>query len=220
MIECSKRLREIIQWIDKDIIADVGCDHAYVAVDAILEKKANKAYACDIAQGPLDHALQTIQTWHVEDQVFCILMNGIENLPKDVQQIIIAGMGSSTMISILEEGIRDDISLLLSPHKDAHLLRQYLSNSGYVIEKEKIVQEEKHFYPILKVCKGTQVISNSDIYYGHNVEESKEYRKFLQYEWNKWNSIIEKVPEKKQKEIRLRLDILNVRLQEFQTVDK
>ena len=212
MIDCSKRLQEIIQWIDEDIIADVGCDHAYVAVDAILEHKAKKAYACDIAKGPLARAKQTIETWHVENQVSCILMNGIENLPTDVEQIIIAGMGSSTMISILEEGIRDGVSLLLSPHKDAHLLRQYLMDSGFRIVKEKVVQEDSHFYPILKVCKGNQELSNSDIYYGYNVEDSKEYRQFLQYEWDKWNSIVEKVPAQKQADIRSRLNILKDRM--------
>ena len=212
MIECSKRLQEIIQWIDRDVIADIGCDHAYVVVDAILEQKAKKAYACDIAKGPLQRAKKTIDDWQVNDQVSCILMDGIENLPKDVEQIIIAGMGSSTMISILEEGIREGMSLLLSPHKDAHLLRKYLSDSGFVIEKEKIVREENHFYPILKVCKGAQTLSDSDIYYGYHVEESEEYHQYLQYEWDKWNSIVERVPEAKQAEIRIRLDILKGRL--------
>ena len=211
MIECSKRLHAIIDWIDADVIADVGCDHAYVAVDSILEHKALKAYACDIARGPLQRAQHTIDSYHVEEQVSCILMDGIENLPDDVQQIVIAGMGSSTIISILEEGVKEDVSLLLSPHKDAHLLRQYLTTHGFEIVKEKIIQEEAHFYPILKVKKGIQMLSQEDVYYGFHVEDSKEYRAFLQYEWLKWSNILKKIPEHKQEEVLKRIQILKAR---------
>lgn len=211
MIECSKRLQAIIDWIDASVIADVGCDHAYVAVDAVLEKKAKKAYACDIAKGPLQRAKHTIESYQVENQVSCILMDGIENLPEDVEQIVIAGMGSSTIISILEEGVKDHISLLLSPHKDAHLLREYLSNNGFEIIKEKIIQEDLHFYPILKVKKGFQNLTQDDIYYGYNVEDSKEYHDFIQYECQKWSNILKKIPDDKQEEVLKRLNILKGR---------
>ena len=212
MIECSKRLQAIIDWIDEDIIADVGCDHAYVAVEAILENKAKKAYACDIAKGPLQRAKHTIDTYHVENQVSCILMNGIENLPTDVEQIVIAGMGSSTIISILSEGVKDQMTLLLSPHKDSHLLREYLTQNGFEIIKEKIVKEDLHFYPILKVKKGSQDLTQEDIYYGYNVEDSKEYHDFIQYECQKWSNILKKIPEHKQDEVLKRLHILKGRL--------
>ena len=212
MIECSKRLQSIISWIDCDVIADVGCDHAYVAVEAVLEQKAKKAYACDIASGPLEHAKQTIETYQVQNQVTCILMNGIENLPEDVEQIIIAGMGSSTMISILEEGVLNNMSLLLSPHKDAHLLRQYLMDAGFTIEKEKIVQEDSHFYPVMKVSRGKQELSDDEIYYGVHVETSLDYTSFLQYEYQKWTSILEKIPAHKQSDIAKRIEYLKSRM--------
>ena len=48
MISVSKRLQAIVDWIDGTILADVGCDHAYVAIEAIRQKKVIKAYACDI----------------------------------------------------------------------------------------------------------------------------------------------------------------------------
>ena len=208
MIVCSKRLQSIIDWIDSDVIADIGCDHAYVAVDSILEKKAKKAYACDIAKGPLEHAKQTISAYHVENQVECILMNGIENLPQDVEQLVIAGMGSSTIISILEEGISEGMTMLLSPHKDPQLLRKYLMESGFMILKEKIVQEDLHFYPVMKVCKGKQTLSKSEIYYGFQVLNNEEYKNYIQYEYKKWTSILDNVPAEKQDEIAKRIEIL------------
>ena len=73
----SKRLMAIVDWIEGSCLADIGCDHAYVACQAVLEHRVVKAYACDIAQGPLDNARQTIQSNHLENQVFCLLTDGM-----------------------------------------------------------------------------------------------------------------------------------------------
>lgn len=62
MISVSKRLQAIVDWIDGTILADIGCDHAYVAIEAIRQKKVLKAYACDIAQGPLNNAKKQLKS--------------------------------------------------------------------------------------------------------------------------------------------------------------
>ena len=206
MIECSKRLKTIIQCIDQPVIADVGCDHAYVAVEAVLESRAKKAYACDVAKGPLQRAKRTIDQYGVMQQVHCILMNGIESLPDDVEEIVIAGMGASTIVEILKQGkVKPNQTLLLSPHKDVSLLRKYLMEHAYEIVEEHLVQEDLHFYPILKVRRSQQTLTQTEIYYGHNVRENEDYRQFIQYEWNKWNQLISRIPKNQQQEAKERL---------------
>ena len=59
MIQTSKRLSTLVEWIDGTVLADIGCDHGYVAVNAILLEKVENAYACDIAQGQLENAKKT-----------------------------------------------------------------------------------------------------------------------------------------------------------------
>ena len=43
MIPCSNRIQEILEWVNGDCIADIGCDHAYVVCNAILNHQSKKA---------------------------------------------------------------------------------------------------------------------------------------------------------------------------------
>ena len=90
MISVSKRLQAIVDWIDGTILADIGCDHAYVAIEAIRQKKVLKAYACDIAQGPLNNAKKTIEELGLQDKIECVLMDGISGLSSEVDFVVIA----------------------------------------------------------------------------------------------------------------------------------
>ena len=214
MIVTSTRLSTLVDWIDGNVLADIGCDHGYVAVNAVLLNRVKKAYACDIAQGPLDNAKKTISMAHVENQVFPYLMNGIENLPEDVDTIVIAGMGAKTMIDILSasfEKIKKGMKLYLLPHKDANELREYLSHMGISIEKEIVLYEDHHYYPLL-ACNVTlkpYALPLKEVEYGRHVLVNKEYQDYIESEKDKWSNILKKVPEWKQEEIKNRLDILN-----------
>lgn len=179
----SHRLQQILDWVQAQTIADIGCDHAYIAAQAILEGRAQKAYACDVAAGPLEHARQTITMLKLEEQVIPLLMDGIEQLPADTGQIIMAGMGGHLMMDILEAG-RDQIpphaSLLLSPHKDAPALRQYLYEHGFVIEKERTIQEGRHFYPLMAARFGQSQLDFVQRELGVNPEASLARQAYLQ----------------------------------------
>ncbi len=164
MIHTSTRLNEILEWIKGPIIADIGCDHAYVSVNAILENKAIKAYACDIALGPLNNAKSTIKEYHVENQVIPCLLDGIQGLNDGVNQILICGMGGKLIIDILDKGnVIENQRLLLSPHKDAYALRKYLLEHQYKIVREKMVKDGNHFYPILDCLKSDKIQSADEI---------------------------------------------------------
>lgn len=152
MISISTRLQKILSLVNGTVLADIGCDHAYVAVNSVLSGKVNKAYACDIAEGPLLHAKATVEKYHVEGQVILRLQNGIENLPQDVDSVVIAGMGALTVIDILEKGksfVQNHCQFILSVHKDEDKLRAFLTENGYYINEEYIVLDDHHYYPIL-----------------------------------------------------------------------
>ena len=52
-----KRLKTIVQFInEKDIVADIGCDHGYLLKMAIEDKNILKGYAIDNKIGPLNCA--------------------------------------------------------------------------------------------------------------------------------------------------------------------
>lgn len=213
MISVSYRLQKIVSLVHGNVLADIGCDHAYIAINSVLSGKVNKAYACDIAEGPLNNARAMVDKAGVQDKVTLRLQNGIENLPEDVDCIVIAGMGALTVIDILESGhsyLQKDCLLILSVHKDADKLRSYLSKNGYSIEKEYIVKEDGHYYPILCMTYSNQMqpLDEKEILYGKNVIQDRDYSSFIHHEYDKWNGILEKMPKDKGEDIRYRLMIL------------
>ena len=97
------RIQKIADMINKGVVlADIGTDHAFLPILAIKHKKVQKAYACDIAKGPLEIAKRNIQAENLDSQIETILSNGFENVPQDVDVVVIAGMGYYTAKDILE----------------------------------------------------------------------------------------------------------------------
>lgn len=197
MVPCSKRIRTLLEWVKGPCIADIGCDHAYVAVNSILLHKAEKAYACDVAFGPLENAKKTIMDNEVSDYVIPCLMDGICGLQEDVDQIIIAGMGGKLIISILEKGnMVSGQRLLLSPHKDVEALRLYLSQNHILIQRERMVFDGNHYYPILDCIfddSKSQGLSSKELNLGKNMVMDPCYFDFLTYLENKYQKILKQV---------------------------
>lgn len=195
----SKRLRAIVDWIHGSCLADIGCDHAYVACQSVLEKKVVKAYACDIALGPLENAKENISKNHLEDSVTCILSSGLENVPSDIDCVVIAGMGGKMIQSILEKAEHiEGIQFLLSPHKDEKILRKYLHKNGFAIVREQIVEDD-HFYPIIdcKYIHLQQELNEFEASYGKNIVKNEAYFNYVSFLINKYRDLIEKVPKDK-----------------------
>ena len=90
MIRRSLRLDAIYAWVDGNVVADIGCDHGYIPLWCVQDKGI-KAYACDVASKPLERARALFK--QEEADIPCLLMDGIEGLPGDVDQIVIAGNG-------------------------------------------------------------------------------------------------------------------------------
>lgn len=217
MIPISRRLQAIAALVDQPVIADIGCDHAYVCVDALLHNRCVKAYACDAAKGPLANAEKSAKTYGLQKQMLCRLQNGIEALPEDTQQIVIAGMGGRLMISILSQApIPQRVSsLLLSPHKDADVLRLWLIEHGFDIEMEQWV-EDGLYYPILKVIPSShaKALSEQEMLLGRNPLQDLTYRSMLSFLANKWQNIARKIPEEKRADMERKISLACSALEE------
>lgn len=115
MIRLSGRLAALEDWIDCSVLADVGCDHGYLCCQAVLDQKAQRAYACDIARLPLESARKTIAENGLGGQVLPVLSDGLQNVPEDAEQVVMAGMGGLNMVDILRQAKSLPPVLLLSP---------------------------------------------------------------------------------------------------------
>lgn len=190
----SHRLASILDWVQTPVLADVGCDHAQIAVQAVISGRANRAYAMDVAAGPLENARGNIRKHHLEGQVIPILSRGLEHLPADTRQIVIAGMGGTLVCQILEEGkekLNGSVQLILSVHKDAPLLRRWLLENGFAIRREKMILEGGHYYPLLQAEKGAQQADAVQLELGVAMEEDAIFARWLDFLEEKYRRILE-----------------------------
>ena len=133
-------------------VADIGTDHAYLPVYLVTNNIIPKAIAGDIADGPCQAARNTVSMYGCSQQIEVRRGSGLEILEEgEAQTIVIAGMGSSTMIEILEARpkIAQAAKLILQPMTGAEILREWLPLKGWKITEETLVAENNHLYDII-----------------------------------------------------------------------
>ena len=161
-MKISKRLELIASYADDDsYIIDVGCDHAYLSIYLANTKRNIKILATDIKEGPLKSAKDNISKYGLENIIKLELKDGITNLDKDIDEVIISGMGGILITNILKKKELNNVkTLIISPNNDFELVRKHLNKIGYYIEKEQIVIDNKISYLIIKAKKGNRRCNN------------------------------------------------------------
>lgn len=157
-VKMSLRLHRVADMITPGLtVADIGTDHGYIPIYQVLTGNADYAYACDVAEGPLNRAGDNVLLYNVGDRVRTVLSDGLEGL-KDIREnvpraIVIAGMGGALICRILKDGAdvaeRAD-ELVLSPHSEWYEVRCFLRNNGYEIIDEDMLKEDGKYYVIIK----------------------------------------------------------------------
>jgi len=139
-------------------IADIGCDHGYIAIELVRSKICQHVIAMDINSGPLDRAKQNIADYGMQDYVETRLSDGVSALREDeVDGIICAGMGGMLVLSILEQGkkrIGEMKQIILQPQSELGEVRSYLRGKGYLIDKEDMIYEDGKYYPMMRALPG------------------------------------------------------------------
>lgn len=134
----------------------------------------------DVRKGPLERAAAHIREAGISDiPISTRLSDGLKELkPGEADTVIIAGMGGELEIKILREGrhlwstIR---RLILSPQSDLEKVRRFLSEEGFFIEKEAMLQEEGKYYTVMSVVRGAMVYDRTIEYrYGKCLLEQKD----------------------------------------------
>ena len=132
------------------VVADVGCDHARVAIWLVKNGISPRVIATDLRTGPLSHADANIAYFHCEDRIETRLSDGLQNLqPSEAEVILIAGMGGALTVRILSEGleqIRKATDLVLQPQSERGAVRRFLLANGFVITEESCCMEDGKFY--------------------------------------------------------------------------
>ena len=137
-----------------DRIADVGCDHGYLSIHLLLDGIASSAIASDLREGPLQSARDNAAKFGVRDKIEFCLSDGVQNIPRDFDTMVCAGMGAHTMISILESApwLQDPrYRMILQCQIKTPMLRQYLTEHGWTIQREAVLRDGKFLYTVMEV---------------------------------------------------------------------
>ena len=197
----SGRLTAIYNLVtDATVLADVCTDHALLPIELMKNKVIEKAYACDIAEGPIAIATANIREEGLEGKVIPILADGLNNLPDDVDTVVIAGVGYFTVEEILENDIDKLYSfdrIVVQVNKDVPLLRQWISDHHFTILDEKIVSEGMYYQIIVFNTAYHRSYSNLEIKLGPVLLENSDalFIEYLDHMLKNLREICSRVPE-------------------------
>lgn len=193
-MKLSKRLDAISKLVEKykhgEVLADIGSDHGYLPCDLVSRGVIEKAYACDIAEGPLNASIENIQINQLENKVIPLLGSGMNPIiGKKVNMISIAGMGGILMVEILNEyrDLLKNYRFVLQANVGIEILREYLDKNHLKIIDEGIVEDAHHIYEII-VCEYDESTSytKEDYYFGPILRKNKN-----DLFYKKWQRMLE-----------------------------
>ncbi|HBM00895.1 MAG TPA: hypothetical protein DD393_09810 [Ruminococcaceae bacterium] len=147
-------------------VADIGTDHAYLPIALILSGKIPSAVAADLRKGPLENALETVRSNHIEDRVQLRLSDGLKCVsPDDADDIVIAGMGGILISEILTaaEWVKNEkYKLILQPQSHDEDVRRYLFANGFNITDETVCFEDGKVYICIGAVYTGSITSHSE----------------------------------------------------------
>lgn len=176
------RIDEIVNRIAKKecVVADIGSDHAFVALKLLDKGIINTIYNVEINEIPLQNSINNTVQYLKTGKVKNVINDGLNGwkYDKHFDYVVISGMGGNNIIHIIENMDKDITvaNFILFPNNNADKLRSYLSSKGYYFEFEKVVMERGYFYQLIHVTKTKTKNSlvaktKNDFYFGvHNLK--------------------------------------------------
>ena len=173
----SKRLQAIHDMLPKGVTADVGSDHGKLMIALFKSGKITKGYAIENKKGPYQRLVKALEKEGLIDDIIPLFSDGIEDLPPEVKNIVLAGMGGDLIIKILKkhpEKLKLVSTIIVDAHGAVAKVREEISQMGYIIADEKMVKEDDKFYEIIKFIRADIAIyTNEDIEFGPILRNEK-----------------------------------------------
>ena len=171
MNKLSKRLKVVADYIDDNSkVIDIGCDHGLLSIYLVNNKKNIKVIASDINNNALSSARSNIKEYKLEDKIDIRLGKGLEVVsPEEIDTIVIAGMGSNTIVGILKyakDKLKYVDNIIIQSNTDLYFLRKNITKLGYYIEDETLVEDKNIIYTVIKLKKGTRRYNYKELYLG------------------------------------------------------
>ena len=167
----GKRIDTLCSLLERaESFADVGCDHGYCSEYMLKNGLCDSVIFSDISKGSLAKAEKLLAPFVQAGKAKGVLGDGFFGVPKDTEEVLIAGMGGSEMVAILSDTRYGFIPkrFVLQPMHDAEKLRRYLiENGGYIIRD--FTFEDGKFYEVIVGVRATgekQEYTDSELEFG------------------------------------------------------
>lgn len=199
-MQIRNRLKAIASLVDKGAnVIDVGCDHALLDIYLTLYNE-NNCIASDINENAYNIAKENILKYGLKDKINVILSNGFLDIDMPlIYTAVICGMGTSTILSILDTDKIDKINkIIVQSNNDLYTLRKEVCKKGFIITDELIVKERGIYYVLISFSKGQKWYSMIDLWLGPVIRKGSQGLKseYLTYLQEMNDNIILKLPKK------------------------
>ena len=188
----KERLALACSMVDRgSVVADIGTDHGYVPVYLLQNGICNKAFACDIKEGPLKKGQENITFNHLEDKIETRLSDGLQGIKEgEADTFIICGMGADVIIHILSSCpyiCNESYTLIIQPMSKYYTLIQWLYENKFEIIKHKCTHEGDRHYTVMKIkyTGKEKSFTTAKTYLGSMDLDDNECREFLKKEISK-----------------------------------
>ena len=185
MSSLGNRLETVISLLEKQgntLFADIGSDHAFLAIEAVRRGIAEKAVAADVNYLPLEKGRENAEANSID--VEFVLSDGFDALDgREITSAAVCGMGGELIAKIvLRSRAAHKCLLVLQPMSAQEELRKALWENGFEIHTEKFTVESGKPYAILQASYAgvnTEYCFN-DLFLGKTPTKSPEFRQYCE----------------------------------------
>ena len=139
-------------------VADIGTDHGYLGIYLLQSGAARHVIACDLRKDPLENARRNAKLFGADGAMEFRLSDGLGKIrPDEVDTVVMAGMGGDLIQKILSQCSwrrREGLQFILQPQSAGNVLRRWLCEDGFEIQREEPVQDGHFLYTVMDIRQG------------------------------------------------------------------
>lgn len=190
----TERLEKIYAAIPKaESIADIACDHGYIAKALLDRGKCVKAVVSDISAKSLSKAEKLLEDHVKAGRCQSVVADGFCGLP-NTDVAVIAGVGGELIADMLKKANELPDCLVLSPMKHREKVCVTLLELGYAIEKDYVFKAEGQFYDVIVAVKGKDSLTEEELEFGRTnlTERPRDFSEYIKSKIYKYESYAER----------------------------
>ena len=179
MNKLSRRLEVVASYInDNSKVIDIGCDHGLLPIYLVKKFKNIKVIASDVNGNALSNAINNIKKEELDGIIDTRLGSGLEVVEaSEIDTVVISGMGANTIVGILKysmDKLKYVKTLIVQSNTDLYFLRKNVTELGYYIEDESLVEDSNIIYTVIKFSRGKKRYNYKELYLGPILIKKKD----------------------------------------------